>query len=145
MIDLFSKEHIDLFCPYDSLEFIHNILSNIGYGFENEASKEAKADGLAVIRKLLELNLLEVFHWGPEHSSRKGKSYTNEEILDYVDAIWKEGTQYPDFYGLVMFKYKDWYTNALEEEGLTMFTDWRTFANTKIGNIEDFIKKHSPQ
>ena len=145
MVDIFSEELIDLFCPYDSLEHIHNILYNIGYGYENEGSKEAKADGLAVIGKLLELNLIEVFHWGPEHSSRNGKSFTKEEILDYVDRTWKEGMKYPDFYGLIMFKYKDWYINAFEEEGFTIYTDWRTFVYTKIGNIEDFIKKHSPQ
>jgi hypothetical protein len=145
MINIFSKDYIDLFGPYDSIEFIHDILSNIGYDFNKETSKEAKADGLAAIRKLLELNLIEVFHWGPEHSIRKGKSYTKEEILDYVDSIWKEGMKFPDFYDLIMLKYKDWYINALEEEGMTKYTDWRTFVNSKIRNIEDFIKKHSPE
>lgn len=39
-----------------------------------------------------------------------------------------------------MFRYKNWYLKALEREGLTNTTYWRTFVNEKIGDLETWIK-----
>ncbi|PIB31347.1 hypothetical protein BFP77_01905 [Maribacter sp. 4U21] len=134
-------DNIHLFMP-DGVEFIHDILENIGHiSFRTE---EVKRDGLEIIRKLLELNLIEVFHWGEHHKIIYNLDFTLEQTVKYVDNIWFIGADVSDFYGMVMFKYKDWYLQALEKEGLTHTTYWKVFVQEKIGDLEKWIEKNRP-
>ncbi len=69
---------------------------------------------------------------------------SNEEIIRHLNKVWFEGADFEHFYGMPMFKYKDWYLNALKKEGLTPYTYWRTFVKEKIGDLEKWIEENRP-
>ena len=140
--ELFHNNNIELFMP-DGIEYIFNILENTG---SNEyTSKDAKKNGLDTIQSLFELNLIEVFHWGEHHKIIHNLDLSYKQTLNYVDNIWFVGADVPDFYGMVMFKFKDWYLRALENNGLTHTTNWKTFVKEKIGDLEKWIEKNRPK
>ncbi len=72
--EIFNSENIELFMP-DGVEFIYSILQNIG--FTNFTTNKARQNGLETIKKLLELELIEIFHWGEYHNKLKDKDISN--------------------------------------------------------------------
>ena len=140
--ELFASKNTELFMP-DGVEFIYNVLENIG--FVNYTSIEAKEKGLDAIQKLLELELIEVFHWGEYHNELKDKDISNEEIMKHIDEVWFIGADFEHFISMPMFKYKNWYLNSLEKEGLTMTTNWKKFVKEKIGDLEQWIEENRPK
>lgn len=142
--DLFKDNYIELFMP-DGIEYISNILANIGYTYKNESSNKAKKHGLEVINKLLELDLIEVFYWGKNDNDYRGSQLLNSEIIALIDSFWFEGAHGPDFYGMPMLKYKNWYLDALKKERLTSTTSWKQFVKEKIGNLGEWIEQNRPQ
>lgn len=141
--ELFDPKNIELFMP-DGVEFISTILSGLGYDYSNESSEEAREHGLDTIENLFELELIEVFHWGEYDKRLRGKQVPNIKTMRYIAELWIKGAKAPDFYGMPMFKYKDWYLNALKKEGLTPYTYWRTFVKEKIGDLEKWIEENRP-
>ena len=55
--------------------------------------------------------------------------------------MWFENAIFPDFYGIVMFGNEKWYTDKLEDLGLTQTTNWENFVKTKIGDLEKWIEE----
>lgn len=144
-INLFNKKYINLFCyGGDGIEFFQSIMFSLGYSYKELSSLKVKKDTLYVIEELLKLKLIEVFLWGEKHSEMKDKEYSIEEILKYINSIWFDEADYPDFYGMVMFKHKEWYTHKLEKLGMTHTTDWKWFVENKIGNLEKWIQENKP-
>ncbi|MBD1259904.1 hypothetical protein HZY62_04840 [Maribacter polysiphoniae] len=143
-IELFKEDFIELFMP-DGIEYISTILANIGYTYKNESSSSAKKHGLEVIEKLLELDLIEVFYWGKYDDKLKDLTFSNSEIINKIDSLWAVGMHGPDFYRMPMFKYKNWYLDALKKEGLTQTTNWKTFVKEKIGDLEKWIEENRPK
>lgn len=137
--ELFKEDYVELFMP-DGVEYISTILENLGYTYKNENSSLAKENGMQVIEELFRLDLIEVFHWGKSHEKLKDLIFTESETISQINHLWYKGAQGPDFYSMPMFKYKNWYLKALEREGLTNTTYWRTFVNEKIGDLETWIK-----
>lgn len=71
---------------------------------------------------------------------------TNSEIMNLIEEVWFIGADTPDFYGMPMFKYKDWYIQKLEALGLTHTgPDWKWFVENKIGDIEKWIEENKPE
>lgn len=144
-INIFDDKYVELFCPYDGVEFIQNIILGLGYTNKNLSSQKAKKEALIVIEELLNLNLIYVFHWGQNHSSMVGKVFTIKQTINYIDSLWFQGAGYSDFYGMVMFGYKKWYVEELEKLGMTHTTNWKEFVKNKIGNLEKWIEDNKPK
>lgn len=135
--EFYAPKHLELFNP-EGVEFIHDILYNSGCSKLNTV--EARDNGLELIEKLLEKELIEVFRW-----ANPVNDFSKEGILNYVKSVWFVGADYPDFYGMPMFKYKDWYLKALEQRGLTSTTFFKTFVEEEIGDIGIFIESVRPK
>lgn len=138
--DLFTDSNIDLFMP-DGVEYIYNVLQNIGW--DEYTSVEAREEGLQVLSRLFEMDLIEVFSFGNYQKKLKNRRLSNNEIINHLRKVWFVGADFNDFLGMPMFKYKDWYLNALKEEGFSDKTDWRRFVDECIGDLEQWIKEQS--
>lgn len=140
--EFFDINNIELFMP-DGVEFIYTILQNIG--FTDFSTNEAREKGLETIKKLLELNLIDVFHWGEHHSSLKDENISNDELICHLENIWFNGADFEHFSNMIMFKFKDWYLSALKNAGLTNTTNWKTFIKENIGDLEKWIEENKPK
>ena len=140
--ELFSEKYINLFIPGDGVEFIYSILQNSG--ITDFASSKSRVKGLEIISTLFSMELIEVFHWGEEHEVLKNKNLSKAETLDYIEKVWFVGADFPDFYAMPMFNFKDWYVQNLEKMGLDHYTDWEWFVRNKIGNLEKWIEENRP-
>ncbi len=141
--NIFDKTNILLYEPYDGVEMIYRILENINH--LEYTTKNARRDGLRVINKLFELELIEVFHWGSYENELRGKKLSIFEKMMYLQELWFIGADFGDLASMPMFKYKDWYVKNLENLGLTHYTDWKVFVEEKIGDIEKWIEKNRPK
>ncbi len=143
--ELFDKKDKDLFHP-EGIELISTILFALGYTYDNISSKEAREEGIALLKLLLDLDLIEVFHWGKLNEKLKDTSLSKKEILKHIEELWFKGANIQDFYGMIIFKYKDWYINALKREGLRFRgMNWKTFVKNKIGDLERWIEENRPK
>ncbi|WP_222984448.1 hypothetical protein [Flagellimonas meishanensis] len=145
--ELFNKKsvNIDLFHP-EGVEFISSILQNLGYTYTNEFTEEAREHGLNTIEKLLELELIEVYHWGDYNEKLNGKLIPNIRIMRYLAELWQKGAKTPDFYGMPMFKYQKWYLDALKKVGFEYRgIDWKSFVKEKLGDLELWIEQNRPK
>ncbi len=139
---LFDKENIYLFEPYDGVEFIYSVLQNLN--ITNFKTNDAREKGLETIEKLLDLELIEIFHWGDNHKQFADEIFSNAEIMMHIKTVWFVGADFSDFNSMPMFKFKDWYIKSLENAGMTHTTDWSGFVENKIGDLERWIEKHRP-
>lgn len=103
----YAPRNVELFTP-DGVEFLGTILDRTKTHPRNTI--EARAYGIQILEKLLEKDLIEVFRWGNIEND-----FSKEGILNYVKNVWYVGADYLDFYGMPIFKYKDWYLQALED------------------------------
>ncbi|MDC6363514.1 MULTISPECIES: hypothetical protein [Flavobacteriaceae] len=142
--ELFDSTNIEIFMP-EGVEFISSILSGLGYNYLDESTESARQHGLETIEKLLDLDLIEVYHWGEYDKSLRGKVIPKFKTMKYIAELWHNGAKMPDFYGMPMFKFKDWYIEALKNKGFTSSTNWRTFVRERIGNLETWIEENRPK
>lgn len=138
MRNLFDNKNLLLFEPYDGVEFIYSILQNIGH-YPDFSSIQARKEGLITINQLLELDLIEIFHWGKYENNLKDKDLTVSEKMIYIQELWFKGATFEDFHNMPIFKYKKWYIENLEKLGMNHYKDWKEFVKTKIGNLEKWI------
>ncbi|MBO0324184.1 hypothetical protein J0X14_17880 [Muricauda sp. CAU 1633] len=141
--NIFDEQNLDLFIPNDGVEFIYSILQNLGY--RDFTTKKARKHGLDVLNKLFELDLIEIFSWGKHHDLLNNLNLTKNQTIKLIDNIWFVGADFEDFLNMPMFRHKDWYLKALDNEGLTSTTNWKTFVNEKIGDLEQWIEKNRPK
>jgi hypothetical protein len=106
---------------------------------------EARQEGLSILQNLFKLKLIEIFHWGKHHEIIKQLDLNTKQTIKFIDVTWFEGADFEDFVDMPMFKYKDWYLNALKNEGLTHTTNWKSFVEEKIGNLEKWIEENKPK
>lgn len=139
--ELFIDKNIELFMP-DGVEYIYNILNNIGW--RDYRSAKAKKEGMEVIKKLFELDLIEVFSFGRFNKQLKNANLSVDGIMERIDNVWFVGADFSDFIGMPMFKYKDWYLSALNEAGFNDTLEWREFVNEKIGDLQSWIEEKRP-
>jgi hypothetical protein len=142
--ELFKFKNIQLFNPYDGVEFIYSILQGLGYCNNNFKSKKGRKEGLEVIEKLFELELIEIFSWGKYVDKLKSKELSNSEKMKFIEELWFIEADYPDFLNMPMFKFKKWYIKNLEKHGFNHFTNWEWFVKNKIGDLEKFIENNRP-
>jgi len=142
-MNIFNTKYISLFEPYNGVEYIYSILENIGHS-KDFTTKEARRDGLRVIYELFELGLLEIFNWGEYEDKLKHKYLSNNEKMIYIQELWFLGADFCDFHQMPMFKFKDWYIKKLEKIGISHTTDWVSFVNTKIVDLEKWIEINKP-
>lgn len=143
--EFFIEKNILLFEPYDGIEFIYTILQNTGHN--NFKSIEARDYCLKVLKKLFDMDIIEIFSWGERKEQLKNSSLSKEEKLNFIKDQWFVGADFPDFFNMPMFKYKDWYIKGLEKEGMDQMTNWESFVSNKIGGIKylsSWIKEHRP-
>lgn len=145
-MNIFDEKNIDLFHP-EGVEYLYSILQNIG--FTEFKSKEARTKGLDIIKNLFGLGLVEIFHWGNQHKVLEGKDLSNKEIMEEIEKIWFVGSDFSDFFGMPMLKYRDWYIEALRDNGFQMRgVNWKTFVSEKIGDMADlrnWIEQNRPK
>jgi hypothetical protein len=144
-INIFNKKYLNLFLPNDGVEFLQNIMFGLRYTYKDLSSKKAKNDTLFVVQRMLELDLIYVFHWGDKNEFLKDKQFSIKETINYIDSIWFEGADYSDFYGMIMFGHKKWYTDKLENLGMTQTTNWEKFVQDEIGDLEKWIEENKPK
>ena len=63
--------------------------------------------------------------------------------MRYLVDLWPKGADIPDFYGMPMFKYKDWYLEALERDSKE-FDTYESFFKA-IEDMEAWIEGNRPQ
>lgn len=141
--NFFEERFIGVFCP-ESNETILDFIYLLGYTDLTINTKQCKKDTLALIKVLLELDILEIYKWGKYEYLLKDIHFETNEILLLLERMWFEGIKYSDFYGIAIFGNTDWYVKKIRLEGLTYTTDWKTFVKEKIGNLEDWIQKNRP-
>lgn len=144
-INIFDKKYFFLFCPYDGVEFMHNVLVSLGYIIKDWRSKQGRQEALYAIEELFKLDLIYVFHWGAKHDQMKDKSYTIEQTLEHIKSVWFEGANTPDFYGMVMLGSKKWYVDKLQESGYVLNSNWEKFYKSKLRNMEQWIEENRPR
>jgi hypothetical protein len=135
--EFYNKKNVDIFAP-DGVELLNRLIEWTTPLPIN--TPEARKHAIQLTEKLLEKELIEVFRW-----ANPVNDFSKEGILNYVKSVWFVGADYPDFYGMPMFKYKDWYLKALEQRGLTNTTFFKTFVEEEIGDIGAFIEEHRPK
>ncbi len=135
--EFYSAKNVDIFSP-DGVELLNRLIE--WTTAIPIYTPEAREYGLELIEKLLEKELIEVFRW-----ANPVNDFSKEGILNYLKSVWFVGADYLDFLSMPMFKYKDWYLNALEQRGLTSTTFFRTFVEEEIGDIGAFIEEHRPK
>jgi hypothetical protein len=135
--EFYSAKNVELFIP-DGVEFLGSILDYTKTHPRN--TSEARTYGLELLGKLLEKELIEVFRW-----ANPVNDFSKEGILNYVKSVWFVGADYPDFYGMPMFKYKDWYLKALEDNWSNTDLYFDTWVEDEIGDIGAFIEQHRPK
>ena len=141
--DLFHENNLDVFIPNDGVEFIYSILQNVGY--RDFTSTQARTHGLQIIRQLVKMDLIEVFHWGEHHEMLSNLNLDENQTIQLIENIWFPGADYSDFLGIPMFGHKAWYLEALKKVGLTSTTDWKTFVKENIGDMEQWIMENRPE
>ena len=142
--ELFNLKNVNLFHP-EGIEFVSTILFGLGFEYENLNTDYARKEGLRYINKLLELDLIEIFHWGKFQNKLENKELSKEQTFEYICKSWQPGANVPDFYDMPMFKYKNWYVKSLNNIGLTSTTNWNTFVTNKVGDIEEWIASIRPK
>ncbi len=143
-ISIFDRKNILLFETEDGVETIEKILENTNH-YKNYTTKEVRREGLRIINKLFELNLIEIFHWGNYENELKGKNLSTFEKMMYLQELWFIGANSIDLSGMPMFKFKDWYINKLNDLGLQKYNDWTKFVNEKVDNLEKWIEENRPK
>lgn len=141
-INIFDKKYLDLLAP-NGIEYIWGVYMHLGIS-DSEASKpKNKKLVLNVIESLMNYSIIYVKEWY-QKLELNSKRLTIEETIHYLDEIWNEKAEYPDFYNMVYFASPDWYIDKTRELGLNMTTDWKTFVNEKIGDLEKWIQENRP-
>lgn len=97
MLNIFDKKYIELFMPYEGVEYIHSIIQSLGYGIEDFKSPEVRIEALEAIRQLLDLEILEIYKWGGNENNIEVSNLSNKEILHRVEQLWFIGADYVDF------------------------------------------------
>lgn len=142
--DIYNKCDLYLFHP-QGIEYIYNILENLGYTNRQYSSDEARIEGLEIINSLFELNMIEIFSWN-SNNFNSDKNISNSEIMNRLENVWFVGADYPDFIQMPMFKYKQWYLEALEKKGFKQYEGlWNDFVKTHIVNLIQFIESNNPE
>jgi len=137
--NIFDSKYLYLFMP-DGIEFIHNILENIG--INSFKSLKARDKGLIVIKKLFDLELIEIFHWGKYDNIIRPLNLNKEQTINFIETVWFDNADFSDFSSMPMFKYKEWYLKGLNDMGLTHTTDWKKFVQEKIVDLEKWIEEN---
>ncbi|WP_299066126.1 hypothetical protein [uncultured Polaribacter sp.] len=140
-------ECINIFENKYSFAIIPEIVEYLPHLFHIEKHEDTsilKERTLNILKKVLELDILKVSEWiaKPELND---KFLTTNEIIKYIDEIWFENAQFPDFYAMVIFESTDWYKSKMNKLGLTPTTNWDLFVKNKIGNLEKWIKENKPK
>ena len=145
-MDIFAKKNLNLLAyGGDGLEFFHSIMFSLGYSYDDIPSEYARESALLAIEKLFENDLIRIVRWGDDEKFFENKNFTLRESMLIIRAKWISDFSIPDFYGSIIFGLEDWYTNALEKEGITDTTDWKWFVENKIGDLRQFIKENKPE
>ena len=142
--EIYNKCDLFLFHP-EGIEYVYNVLENLGYTNKEYSSKEARTEGLEIINSLLELNMIEIFSWNSTDISTD-KNISNREIMNRLKNVWFVGADFPDFIQMPMFKYKHWYLDALEKKGFKQHKGiWSGFVKSHIVDLIQFIKSNNPK
>ena len=140
--NIFKNEYINLFCP-NSNEYLFDYIYILGYKDIDSKNWKSRLVVLSVIEYLLREKIIFVHNW-PNHDELD-KKMSVKNIIKTIDKLWFENAIFPDFYGIVMFDNEKWYTDKLEDLGLTQTTNWENFVKTKIGDLEKWIEENKPK
>lgn len=138
----FNKEKIGLFCP-GSFEFINHLIGQLGYSQDDYDNENVKESILKFLEFLFELDIIKIYSLEYGYKPNQG-SLSKKEALDYINLKWKKNFEYQDFYNLVLIGPQDWYIQKLEALGMTPTTNWITFVEEKIVNLEQWIEENKP-
>ena len=140
---IFYEENISLFAP-SSNEFLYNFIYQLGYKDEDANDWKARFIVLSVIKELFELRVLSVHSWCNDEKLNN-ENLSIDEIINRIDYLWKKNTKYPDYYNMLVFGTQKWYIDKLRSLGMTNTTDWNSFVEKKIGNLEKWIELNKPK
>lgn len=134
-------KNIDLFCPGTNA-FIFDFIYQLGYydrDFGNlNKENTIKKEVLEAIKILIYLEVMYIKNWYDKQEISKNLMTTNA-IIEEIDKIWFNSARYPDFFNMLLFGNPEWYFNSLKKIGMSETTDWKTFVNENIGNLEKWI------
>lgn len=137
-----NAQFTSIISPF-SKECLWHIYSTIS---NNEQSKELsfnelKEVTLFLFKKMMDYDLISiVFAFRTEAVPKKDYS----KLIEKLDLVWTEKTEFIELYTMVWFEYNDWYVSGLKKEGLTEETDWEIFVK-RIGNFQKWIEEHRPK
>lgn len=135
--------HLEFYCPH-SIELLFDFFGKFDIKTNEPYDKNKKQLVFNAINELLIQNIIIVgsiddgknfMHWNIE----------NEDVLNKIEQKWKGNTEFPDFYNIVWFKYQKWYLDKLNDMGFKSTTNWNSFIETEIGDLEDWIKTNKPK
>jgi len=141
-------KYLNLYCPLHTehlWDFIAEVLDKKNIPYEGSKKKNLKNEVLEIISKLLDYNLIYIGNEWLDQSTIKKWKLSNEEIIKKIDDIWFESAEYPDFFNMIWFGFEDWYKNKIKILGMTDTTNWETFVNYKIGDLEQWIEENRPK
>lgn len=70
----------------------------------------------------------------------------NKKLVEKINNIWSEDTDFQDFYNMVWFGYQDWYLKALKKEGFEKEkSSWNDFVKNNLGDLKKWIEENKPK
>jgi len=143
-INIFDPEYIEFLCPYWH-ETVWDIIGSVKDKDSTLKKNEIKVVVLNILFQLLENKLIFIINNFNDDKIPIKLNLSPQDSINYVDNIWKESFDYPEYYSLNFYGFEKWYVNPLIKLGLEHTTNWQNFVHNNIGDIEKWIKENKPK
>lgn len=135
--------NIEFYCPY-RIELLFDFFGKFKVSTQdNNYDRESKNKILNAVSILLEQKIIFAGKWIDVNNFEKW-DMTIPKIVLQIDNLWKNNTEFPDFYNMVWFGYQSWYIEGLNRLGFERTRNWETFVREKIGDLEQWIEENKP-
>ena len=126
------------------IEYLFDFFGKYQIKTNKKYTQENKEKVLNSILTLLNQRIIFVGNW-IDNNNFKRWNLSNKEIIEKINSLWLEGTEYPELYNIVYFNYEEWYIDELEKLGFNENSNWDTFIKENIGNLEKWIEENRPK
>ncbi|MBD3862761.1 hypothetical protein [Olleya marilimosa] len=132
----------NLYCPY-TIELLFDFFNEFNIKTNEKYTQQIKDKVLDTILEMLNNKVIFV--------SEKNKNgfviwdEPKEIIVERINNMWSENTNFQDFYNMVWFGYENWYIEALKKEGFEQEKIvWTNFIEKDIGDLQKWIEANKP-
>jgi len=135
--------YLEFYCPH-SIELLFDLFYKFNIKTNESYNKKSKQLVLNAIKVLLSQNIIMLGSFDDGENFIEW-NIKKEDVLKKIDRKWKIDAEFPDFYNIVWIKYQDWYVYKLKDMGFKSTTNWSSFIENEIGDLEQWIKDNKPK